>query len=75
MQADYLDVQIKPGKTWKLRTEPENTVFIYIIEGGLQLANGTALPRPCRFARDLKKPLYALADRGFLRCKNSQIAR
>ena len=37
-QGDYvkaiiLDVELQPGVTWKVDTEPENTAFIYIVEG------------------------------------------
>ena len=29
----FLDVELKPGALWTLVTEPENTLFIYIVEG------------------------------------------
>lgn len=33
VKALFLDVEMKPGAEWKLQTEPDDTLFIYIVEG------------------------------------------
>ncbi len=41
--TDYLDVDLDAGKSWELEVPPENTVFLYIILGGLEI-DGTSYP-------------------------------
>lgn len=41
IKALYLDVQIPPGKEWSCRTNPENTLFIYIFRGKGVFNSGT----------------------------------
>lgn len=43
-QGDYvkvlaLDVALKPGSSWRLETEPESTVFVYLFEGSGAFGN------------------------------------
>lgn len=33
VKATYLDVELMPGCEWELKTEPDSTLFIYIIKG------------------------------------------
>lgn len=35
VKATYLDLTLEPGKTWSITTNPDETVFIYIILGDL----------------------------------------
>jgi redox-sensitive bicupin YhaK (pirin superfamily) len=35
IKTTYLDVALNPKHTWEMKTDPEETVFIYIVEGAL----------------------------------------
>lgn len=30
----YLDIELEPGGTWEIETDPDSTVFVYILQGG-----------------------------------------
>lgn len=49
MQADYvpvtfLDVYLDAGAEWTVETNPEHTLFVYVLEGGCSDAAGNAVP-------------------------------
>jgi quercetin 2,3-dioxygenase len=45
----YLDVALEPGASWELETDPENTLFCYLIEGSGRFDNSYG-PVPARRA-------------------------
>lgn len=50
MQADYvpvtfLDVYLDAGATWTVETDPDHTLFVYVLEGGCTDGAGNPIPK------------------------------
>ena len=55
MQADfvkalYLDVELAPGASWRLETNPEDTLFVYLMQGAAGFGNTVDQRVPWRHA-------------------------
>ena len=55
MQADhvkvlYLDVELEAGADWRLETPPEDTLFIYLMQGSVGFGDTVETPVPYRHA-------------------------
>ena len=46
----YLDVEVAPGVEWVLETDPEETLFVYIVEGEGTFGAGAPGTIPARHA-------------------------
>ena len=50
VKALYLDVEAGPGVEWALETDPEDTLFVYIVEGEGAFGTGAAETIPAKHA-------------------------
>ncbi len=45
VKATFLDVDLEPGTNWHLDTNPEDTLFIYVVDGEGYFEESTLIPR------------------------------
>ncbi len=68
VKALYLDVELEPGAEWRLTTEKENTVFVYILQG-----KATFEPSENQVVSEKHAVLFDHGDEFFIKAKDHGI--